>query len=237
MSSFPAPPSFPVGGTAVVVGATGGIGAAIANALCREPAFARVVALSRSSVPALDLTDEASVAAAAASLDGAEVRLVIDATGFLHDAEHMPERSWRELEAAQMAKAFALNAIGPALLMKHFLPPFRAAARRCSSRSRPKSAASGITAWAAGTATGRRGALNQLVRTAAIELARLRPDAVCVALHPGTVDTPLSAPFAKAGLDVRGPAEAAAQMLAVIDALTSAQNGAFLDYRGHSLPW
>jgi NAD(P)-dependent dehydrogenase (short-subunit alcohol dehydrogenase family) len=238
MSGFPAPPSFPVGSTAVVVGATGGIGAAIASALCREPAFARVVALSRSSVPALDLTDEASVAAAAASLDGAEVRLVIDATGFLHDAEHMPERSWRELEAAQMAKAFALNAIGPALLMKHFLPHLPRSGKAVFVALSAKVGSIGdnsVGGWYSYRAS--KAALNQLVRTAAIELARLRPDAVCVALHPGTVDTPLSAPFAKAGLDVCGPAEAAAQMLAVIDALTSAQNGAFLDYRGHSLPW
>jgi hypothetical protein len=58
-----------------------------------------------------------------------------------------------------------------------------------------------------------------------------------VALHPGTVDTPLSAPFAKAELVVRPPAEAASQMLAVIDALTPAQSGEFFDYRGRELPW
>ena len=189
-------------------------------------------------MPALDLTDEASVAAAAASLDGAEVRLVIDATGFLHDAEHMPERSWRQLEAAHMAKAFALNAIGPALLMKHFLPHLSRSGKAVFAALSAKVGSIGdnsMGGWYSYRAS--KAALNQLMRTAAIELARLRPDAVCVALHPGTVDTPLSAPFAKAGLDVRGPAEAAAQMLAVIDALTSAQNGAFLDYRGHSLPW
>jgi NAD(P)-dependent dehydrogenase (short-subunit alcohol dehydrogenase family) len=80
-------------------------------------------------------------------------------------------------------------------------------------------------------------ALNQLVRTAAIELRRTRPEAICVALHPGTVATPLSAPFAKAGLNVRPPEEAARDLLAVIESLSPAQSGGFFDYRGAELPW
>jgi NAD(P)-dependent dehydrogenase (short-subunit alcohol dehydrogenase family) len=80
-------------------------------------------------------------------------------------------------------------------------------------------------------------ALNQFVRTAAIELRRSHPEAVCVALHPGTVDTRLTAPFAKTGLEVRPPPEAARQLLAVIDALTAGDSGSFIDYRGGRLPW
>ena len=80
-------------------------------------------------------------------------------------------------------------------------------------------------------------ALNQIVKTASIELARRSRQAVCVALHPGTVDTPLSQPFAKAGLNVRPPAVAAAELLAVLAGLTHAQTGGFFDYRGQALPW
>jgi NAD(P)-dependent dehydrogenase (short-subunit alcohol dehydrogenase family) len=80
-------------------------------------------------------------------------------------------------------------------------------------------------------------ALNQLVRTAAIELRNKRPAAICVAIHPGTVDTALSAPFAKSGLNVRPPAIAAAEILAVLDNLTQAQSGGFFDYKGTALPW
>jgi NAD(P)-dependent dehydrogenase (short-subunit alcohol dehydrogenase family) len=80
-------------------------------------------------------------------------------------------------------------------------------------------------------------ALNQIVRTAAIELARRNRRAVCVALHPGTVDTPLSQPFAKAGLTVRSPSVAAGELLAVLHGLTPAQSGGFFDYRGQALPW
>ena len=80
-------------------------------------------------------------------------------------------------------------------------------------------------------------ALNQLVRTASIELRRRAPNAVCVALHPGTVDTPLSAPFARAGLEVRPPAEAAADLLRVIAGLTASDSGGFLDHKGLPVPW
>ena len=80
-------------------------------------------------------------------------------------------------------------------------------------------------------------ALNQLMRTAAIELARTRKQAICVALHPGTVDTELSRPFTKAGLDLQTPAEAASRLLAVIDALTPAQTGLLFDHKAVQIPF
>ena len=230
--------SFPAGGTAVVIGASGAIGAAFVETLRQAPSFVRVIGLGRTTAPALDVTVEASIAAAAAALGAVEPRLVIDATGFLHEAGRMPERSWRHLEPEHMAKAFAVNAIGPALLMKHFLPKLPRTGKALFATLSAKVGSIGdnqLGGWYSYRAS--KAALNQLVHTAAIELRRQRPDAICVALHPGTVDTPLSAPFAKAGLVVRPPAEAASQMLAVIDALTPAQSGGFFDYRGRELPW
>jgi NAD(P)-dependent dehydrogenase (short-subunit alcohol dehydrogenase family) len=80
-------------------------------------------------------------------------------------------------------------------------------------------------------------ALNQLVRTASIELARSRPQAICVALHPGTVATSLSAPFAKTGLEVRDADTAARELLAVLAGLTPANSGGFFDHNGQQVPW
>ena len=80
-------------------------------------------------------------------------------------------------------------------------------------------------------------ALNQLVRTAAIELKRRRPSALCVALHPGTVRTALSSPFSKAGLEVQTPRTSAARLLGVIDDLSADQSGVFLDHFGVAIPW
>ena len=223
---------------AVVIGAGGGIGAALVRALRTGGGYGEVVAFSRSSAPPLDITEEASLRGAAASLAPAVPLLVIDATGFLHDATHRPEKSWRELDPAQMARAFALNAIGPALLMKHFLPLLPAQGRAVFATLSARVGSIGdnrLGGWYSYRAS--KAALNQLVRTAAIELARNRPQAICVALHPGTVATPLSAPFAKAGLEVRDATTAAQELLAVLARLTPADSGGFFDHRGLTIPW
>ncbi|MEQ9812833.1 MAG: SDR family oxidoreductase [Azospirillaceae bacterium] len=247
-------PALPRGGACVVVGATGGIGQALAEAASASGAFARVLRLSRAGAPGghiapditvditVDITDEASVKAAAASVADVcrvtPLRLVLDATGFLHDNAHQPEKSWRDLDPAHLAKAFSVNAIGPALLMKHFLPllPREGKAVFATLSAKVGSIADNrLGGWYAYRAS--KAALNQLVRTAAVELARRRPDAIAVALHPGTVDTRLSQPFAKTGLAVRPPEEAAALLLGVVERLTPAMSGGFYDYRGDPLPW
>jgi NAD(P)-dependent dehydrogenase (short-subunit alcohol dehydrogenase family) len=230
--------SFPPGGIAVVIGATGGIGAALVERLREMLAFADVVGLSRQSGPSLDVTSEPSIAAAVKFLGGAEIRLVIDATGFLHGEGFAPEKSFREISAAHMAKSFAVNAVGPALLMKYLLPllPRNGKAVFATLSARVGSIGdNNIGGWYSYRAA--KAALNQLVHTAAIELKRTRPEAICVALHPGTVATGLSAPFAKAGLNVRAPEDSAVDLLAVIEGLAPAQSGGFFDYKGNEVPW
>jgi len=231
--------SFPPGGVAVVFGAGGGIGGALVDALRAAKAFAHVAAFSRSTSPAVDLLDEASLARAAAlAADLGELRLVIDATGFLHDDRQAPEKSWRQLDPAGLARAFALNAIGPALIMKHVLPrlPRTGKAVFATLSARVGSIADNrLGGWYAYRAS--KAALNQLVRTAAVELARRSPDALCVALHPGTVATALSAPFAATGLEVHPPPAAARHLLAVVEGLTAEASGGFFDWRGEAIPW
>ncbi len=232
--------SFPTGGVAVVIGASGGIGAALLAGLRADPAFSQVIGLGRASTPALDLGDEASMAAAAQYLGGldAPLRLVVDATGFLHGEGFAPEKSWRQLDPDHMAKAFAINAIGPALLMKHLLPLLPREGKAVFATLSAKVGSIGdnrLGGWYSYRAS--KAALNQFVRTAAVELARAKPQAICVALHPGTVDTGLSAPFAKTGLVVRPPEQAAERLLEVMDRLDAAASGGFFDYRGTALPW
>lgn len=114
--------SFPQASVAVVFGANGGIGAALVQAISAAQRFEHAVAFSRSTSPSIDLLDEASLARAAAfAADLGELRLVIDATGFLHDyrqgpEKSWPEKSWRQLDAVNLARSFALNATGPALI-------------------------------------------------------------------------------------------------------------------------
>lgn len=219
----------------VVIGASGGIGRSLVEGL--ESKGQAVLRLGRATSPALDLLDEASIAAAAEAA-GAGLRLVIDATGFLHGDGFTPEKALRHVEVGHLAHSFAINAIGPALLMKHFLPRLardgRAVFATLSARVGSVSD-NRLGGWYSYRAA--KAALNQLVRTASIELARTHREAVCVALHPGTVATPLSSPFAKSGLDVQTPEMAAAALLHLIDGLTAARTGTLIDYRGETIPF
>lgn len=231
--------SFPQAGVAVVFGAGGGIGGALVNAIKAAEKFKQVVSFSRSSTPSIDLLDEASLERAVAfAADQGELRLVIDATGFLHDDQQKPEKSWRQLDAANLARAFSLNAIGPALIMKHMLPRLPRSGKAVFATLSARVGSIGdnrLGGWYSYRAS--KAALNQLVRTAAVELARRSPDSLCIALHPGTVATALSAPFAASGLEVHTPAASARHLLAVVDRLTADANGGFFDWRGQLVPW
>lgn len=234
------PVPFPPGGIAVVFGASGGIGHALAERLHADPVFSRVSGYSRSGAIALDLGVESSIEAVAADVGrcGADVRLLIDATGVLEGDGCVAEKSWRQLDPAAMSRAFLVNAIGPALLIKHFLPRlprdgkcvFAALSARVGSIGDNR-----LGGWYSYRAS--KAALNQIVRTAAIELRRSRPGAICVALHPGTVETRLSTNFAKSGLEVQSPDEAAERILAVLDALAPEASGGFLDQKGRPIAW
>lgn len=222
---------------AVVIGASGGIGGALVDALRRRGAA--VEAFARTGARPIDITSEASIAAAAASLaDGPPISLVFVASGLLHAADVAPEKSWRDLDADSPAKLFAVNATGPALVAKHFLPllPRRGRSVFAALSARVGSIGDNrLGGWYGYRAS--KAALNMLVKTLSIELARGRPEALCVSLHPGTVDTPLSKPFQR-GVDPEKlfePALAAEQLLTVIDHLTPADSGGCFDWAGERL--
>jgi NAD(P)-dependent dehydrogenase (short-subunit alcohol dehydrogenase family) len=231
--------SFPKGGVAVIFGASGGIGSALIEALMSSDSFKHVVGLSRKTSPSIDLLDEASLERATKfAAEKGELRLVIITTGFLHDDRQRPEKSWRQLDAGKLARSFALNAVGPALVMKHVLPllPKSGKAVFASLSARVGSIGDNrLGGWYSYRAS--KAALNQLVRTAAIELARQSPEGICIALHPGTVATALSAPFETNGLYIHTPADVARHLLAAVDKLTVDANGGFFDWRGRPVPW
>ena len=220
---------------AIVIGATGGIGRALADAI--EARGDGVTRLSRTSDPPLDLTDEASIAAAAAALSAASpADLLIIATGLLHSPGAGPEKSLRQLDAATLATSFAVNTIGPALVARHFLPLLAPDATLAFLSARVGSISDNrLGGWYGYRAS--KAALNQFVRTLAIELARTRPATICVALHPGTVDTALSAPFQRnvpAG-KLFSPAESAGHMLTVLATLVPADSGQLIDWAGERI--
>ena len=216
----------------LIVGATGGIGAALTAALAGTP----VHALGRRSNPPLELTDEASIAAAAARLLAhAPFSRIVVATGALSIGGTGPEKRLADLDPAVMARAFAINTIGPALLIKHFAALLPREGRSVLAVLSARVGSIGdnrLGGWYSYRAS--KAALNQVVRTAAVEVARRRPEAVLLALHPGTVRTGLSAPFTAADQGMTA-AEAARLLLLVMDQAT--ESGVFLDYGGAVVAW
>lgn len=218
---------------ALVIGASGGIGAAVCAAL-RGRGWA-VVGLSRSG-DGLDITDEAAVARVLGAVAG-DFDLILVATGGLEVGGVRPEKSVRALDGAAMAAQFALNAIGPALVLKHvwrMIPRDRAAQVAVLSARVGSIGDNRLGGWHGYRAA--KAALNQIVRSCAVELARTHPQAALVALHPGTVATSLTAAYA-GGHPTVTPEAAAENLLRVLDGLGAGQSGGFFDWKGEMVPW
>jgi NAD(P)-dependent dehydrogenase (short-subunit alcohol dehydrogenase family) len=230
--------SLPQGYHAAVVGASGAIGGALVRALQADPRCARVHALSRRGTPALDLADEASLAAAAARLRAAgPLHLLVCATGVLQLGPRTPEKRLADLDPATLTQVLAVNTVGPALVLKHFhaLLPLKERGLLAVLSARVGSIGDNRKGgWYGYRAS--KAALNQLLHTAAIEVARQRPLAVLAALHPGTVASALSAPII-GNADATAPDDAARHLLAVLDGLQAAQSGGFFAWDGTVIPW
>ena len=223
---------------ALVLGSSGAIGGAFVKALRGMSGCTEVVGLSRSSSPPLVLEDEASIAAAAVAVQpGGPFHLIVDATGALTIDGQGPEKRLGQVSAASLSRAFQVNAIGRALVLKHFVPLLAVKERALfgvlSARvgSIEDNHLGGWYGYRASKAAG-----NMLLQTAAIESHRTRPLAVLAALQPGTVVSKLSAPF-QGGHEALSPEQSAAGLLKALDGLEARPRAWFVDYQGESIPW
>ena len=192
-------------------------------------------AFSRGQPLDWDLGDQASLAALATQVQG-PLHLVVDATGALTIEGQGPEKRLQELDAARLLRTLQVNAVGPAMLLRHLSPQLargeRAIWAKLSARvgSIEDNHKGGWYGYRAAKA-----ALNQMLQTAAIEICRQRPLAVVAALQPGTVRSALSQPFV--GDDALAPSLSVQGLLQTLDAAPATGRALFLDYRGQSIPW
>lgn len=238
--------------TALIVGASGGIGRALVHHLANDNYVKKVIALSRSDISFdhnnietghIDVLKEQSIEAAAEHYAKETCPdLIVVATGLLHNEETglWPEKALRDLSSDGFAHAFALNTTGPALVAKHFLKNldkekktvFAAISARVGSISDNK-----IGGWYAYRAS--KAALNMVLRTTAIEVNRRYKKAIIAGLHPGTVDTNLSEPFQ--GQVPEGklftPEYSAESLLNVINGLTPEDSGHLFAWDGERIPF
>lgn len=217
---------------ALVIGSSGGVGQALCAELARRGFD--VLGLSRQE-NGFDLRDPGGVDSALSGLEGPFARVLV-ATGILAPEGRRPERRLSEIDAAAMAEVFAVNAIGPALVLRHLprLLPREAPARAAVLTARVGSIGDNrLGGWYSYRAS--KAAANQLVRTAAIELSRTHPRAALVALHPGTVDTPFTQAYTNR--EKLSPDEAARRLLALLERIGPEESGGFFDHRGEPVPW
>lgn len=224
----------------LVVGARGAIGGAFCDVLNAALPEARLAKVHRGDGNGFEATLEPSVETKAAELKGTfgSFRLIINCLGILHDAEGLqPEKTWRQITSQKLERYFQINAIAPALLIKHLCPLLdrTAASAFVSLSARVGSIGDNqLGGWYGYRAS--KAAHNMLIKTAAIELKRTHPQAFCIAMHPGTVSSKLSEPY----LGVRPaqtPREAAASMLSAIAQCDASSSGGFFAYDGSRIPF
>lgn len=229
--------SLPSDYKALILGAGGAIGDAFVHYLKSDRACGDVLPLSRSGGD-FDLENPQSIDHLGTQLASqGPFHLIIDATGALTIDGVGPEKALARLDYQALQRSLAINAIGPALLLKHLAPLLaqgdaiyaKLSARVGSIADNRKGGWYGYRASKA--------ALNMLLQTAAIELQRRNPQLRVVALQPGTVRSKLSKPFEAGVPQLLEPAESVAGMMAAMLNLPVKSGAHFIDYRGTEIPW
>ncbi|TDL75986.1 SDR family oxidoreductase [Palleronia sediminis] len=218
--------------SALIIGGSGGIGGAIVAKL--KARGVETASLSRAD-DGFDITDESSIAA---HLDGIDPLpdLVLVATGALTSTRDRPEKQLRDLGPEEPVAQFRLNALGPALVLKHLrdrIPRDRRFVFAALSARVGSIGDNGLGGWYSYRTS--KAALNSLIHGAAVEIGRMRREAVIVCLHPGTVATEFTADYPDH--DKVTPAQAAANLLDTLDGLGPGDSGGFFDYAGRPIPW
>jgi NAD(P)-dependent dehydrogenase (short-subunit alcohol dehydrogenase family) len=249
-----------VASNALIVGGSQGIGLALVRALLEHPAFEQVIAASRAPAASaglqalsqqygdrlrwleLDLEDEASIERAAAELRAVTpaLHLLVNTAGLLHADGLAPERRLADVKPENLLRSYAVNALGPLLIAKHFQALLGHGERAVLANLSARVGSIGdnrLGGWYAYRAA--KAAQNQITRTLAIELARRAAKLICVALHPGTVETNLSAPFRGNVVAEKlfTPDQSAAYLLSVIAGLDQESSGRFYAWDGSEIPW
>jgi len=223
---------------ALVIGAGGAIGQAFVQALQADPRCVCVLALARAAGTGFDLRDECAIAqAAAAAAPQGPWHCIVDATGALTLDGHGPEKSLAALQPDVLASQFAINAIGPLLVLRHFAPLLATGACIYAKLSARVGSISDNRKGGWYGYRGSKAALNMYLQTAAIELQRKNPELRVVALQPGTVRSELSRPFTHGTTPTLSPAESVAGMLEALRNLAPQAGAHFVDYRGQAIPW
>ncbi len=246
-----------MGRAALIVGASRGIGLAITRALLEDQSWEKVYATCRESSGAAELAAIADARLSTLPVDvtredhlqalgdrlktgGHALRLVIHCAGILHEGPVQPEKALKQCRSESLSRMFEVNSIAPLMLAREIIPLLP---RRGRSHFAALSAMVGSIAdnrlggWYGYRAS--KAALNQLLRTLAVECRRTHPELCVTAIHPGTTDTDLSRPFqsnVKPG-KLYPPEQSARRIIRVVTGGEPQDSGRFMNWDGQPIPW
>ena len=230
-----------------VIGSSGAIGKAFLDAYIQDKNISNIYSISRTEVESnderiihinIDVTDEVSVKAAASKIGENRLDKLIVATGILHTELFGPEKSIKDIKIENFVKIFSVNAFGPALIGKYFLPLMKKDKKsiaaflsaRVGSISENK-----LGGWYAYRAS--KSALNQIIKNFSIEAKRTNPTGIIIGLQPGTVKSKLSEPFQK---NVKKgklllPKDSVKSLIRVIENVMQNDSGKIFDWKGEEI--
>ncbi len=224
---------------AVIAGGTGAIGKAIADELYKI-GFSEIIKIGTNTRPSIDFNKENTILETVEYIKkkNKPISIFFDATGILHHNNLMPEKTLKRIEFEFIKKVFLINTIGPALLIKHFAPLLDKDEKSVFATLSAK--VGSITdnvygGWYSYRAS--KAALNQIIKTASIEMKVKNKKAIFVSLHPGTVKSNLSKPFQKINLKIQNPEESARHLIKIINSIDSSQTGKFFNWDGSEIVW
>lgn len=241
--------------TKLIVGANSEIAKALALQLAHE-SMTRLVIVSRNvafyqsevfsdcDVISVDDYNEASIATVVGSLNErgltSELSAVFMCHGLLHSDISFPEKKIGDFSPASFHEIIAANTVTPMLWLKHLADAF-SNKQNCTCvvfSARVGSISDNrLGGWYSYRAS--KAALNMLLKTAAVELARRKKGIKLVSFHPGTTDTPLSKPFQKNVPEGKlfTPAFVANQVLSIVDKTSADGTLSYLDWREDRIDW
>lgn len=219
---------------ALIIGSNGTIGSAL-NCLLAKSFNLHTINRTNS-----DYSEESLKSLAGELKKEGDFDLIICCVGVLHNELVAPEKRLSQLDSNKLAEYFRINTIIPALCLQAFAPLL--SKTRASNFTFLSAMVGSISDNALGGWYGYRSskaALNMMVKTASVELARTHKTSALAVIHPGTTQGPLSKPFAGGVSKDKyyTPEQSAQRILAVSESLTPKQTGSFFNWDGRILPW
>tara|TARA_B100000963_G_scaffold230803_1_gene201371 strand:+ start:451 stop:1143 length:693 start_codon:yes stop_codon:yes gene_type:complete len=223
----------------VIAGGTGAIGKAIGEEL-NKVGFSDIIKIGTKTSPSIDFNNEDTILETVEYIKkkNRPISIFFDATGVLHHNSLMPEKTLKSIEFEFAKKIFLINTIGPALLIKYFAPLLDKDEKSVFATLSAKVGSitdNGYGGWYSYRAS--KAALNQMIKTASIEMKVKNKKAIFVSLHPGTVKSNLSKPFQKVNLKIQDPEESAKHLIKIITSIDPSQTGKFFNWDGSEIAW